>query len=354
MVASLGLLEIIGLALVVFFLFAAAGGGQHARGGFRAASVLLVLLAACIILGGFFLVARHDKFQAPPAIESRDPRRTAADAVTEPHSVELGELNNSDFPFGRGRKTDSRVRAAEAPEADVPEADVPESDAVTAAEVAGDDAFAAESTPVEPNADSQAPIPTGDEARPSWVDEKPHHDNGIDYRSVKTDPRLLESCEEELARVVREEVQAYIVGQVPDEADLFEIPYAYIRENILVAKYYEEHPFAVDGPMYIVHARLAFNRSVRREIDDLARRARIEAEDRDREDLRREHLATTAGWAGVVLALVATVFGYLKLDTLTRGFYSRRLQVLALLCILLIGVAASVLVEPNLFRAGPR
>ena len=44
-----------------------------------------------------------------------------------------------------------------------------------------------------------------------------------------------------------------------------------------------------------------------------------------------------AGW---VMALLGTIFGYLKLDTLTRGYYTRRLQLVAGAVILtLIGAA---------------
>ena len=38
----------------------------------------------------------------------------------------------------------------------------------------------------------------------------------------------------------------------------------------------------------------------------------------------------------LVLALVGTIFSYLHVDTLTRGFYTRRLQVAAVLVILAI------------------
>ena len=46
--------------------------------------------------------------------------------------------------------------------------------------------------------------------------------------------------------------------------------------------------------------------------------------------------------AGIVLLLVTTLFGYFKLDTATRGYYTGRLQFAAAAAILAL-VAASVL-----------
>ena len=52
-----------------------------------------------------------------------------------------------------------------------------------------------------------------------------------------------------------------------------------------------------------------------------------------------ERMQVVGGGAAAVLAFVGVVFTYLKIDTATRGFYSRRLQLVAALATMLIVVA---------------
>jgi hypothetical protein len=51
-----------------------------------------------------------------------------------------------------------------------------------------------------------------------------------------------------------------------------------------------------------------------------------------------------AAGVGLLLAFVGTVFGYLKLDTATRGYYSGRLRFVAGLALLAIVGGAAALV----------
>ena len=50
----------------------------------------------------------------------------------------------------------------------------------------------------------------------------------------------------------------------------------------------------------------------------------------DRERRLKKRLVTVAVLGGVVLLLLAVVYGYFRLELTTRGFYSGRLQILSL------------------------
>ena len=93
----------------------------------------------------------------------------------------------------------------------------------------------------------------------------------------------------------------------------------------IVKQQYTEHRETSVGPMQSVHVLLEFDPTVQQDIKD-----------RWREAVLSQRLRKVAGAALLVLALVGTIFSYLHVDTLTRGFYTRRLQVAAVLVILAI------------------
>jgi hypothetical protein len=81
--------------------------------------------------------------------------------------------------------------------------------------------------------------------------------------------------------------------------------------------------------MINLHVLLEFDERSWRELSRMQHEREIE-----------ERVAVVGIGAGWLLALLGTVFGYLKLDTLTRGYYTRRLQLVAGAVILtLIGAA---------------
>ena len=86
------------------------------------------------------------------------------------------------------------------------------------------------------------------------------------------------------------------------------------------------------GPAQYTMAKLQFNQSFLDELNASWENARREA-----------RLKQTGFGAGGILALLATVFGFLKLDTATRRYYTSRLQLGAAVMILVL-VAAGVLV----------
>jgi hypothetical protein len=80
-----------------------------------------------------------------------------------------------------------------------------------------------------------------------------------------------------------------------------------------------------------VHAQLAFDDQFREEIE--ARWSEIRS---------RSRLLQTGMGASIVLLMLGSLYGYFRLDTATRGYYTRRLQFGTAAAILAL-VAASVL-----------
>jgi hypothetical protein len=89
--------------------------------------------------------------------------------------------------------------------------------------------------------------------------------------------------------------------------------------------------------MYNLHQLLVFDDSVNQEIDR-----------RYRESHRAGRLAYTGAGAALLLGLIATMFGYLKLDTLTRGYYTGRLRAAATAAILALAMVAGLLVHGDI------
>jgi hypothetical protein len=97
---------------------------------------------------------------------------------------------------------------------------------------------------------------------------------------------------------------------------------AYVRQNFCVDEYTElaEKPY---GTMRTAYVLMEFDQEDNRE---LAARWR---------EVRREQGVLLASSGGLlVLSLLGVVFGYLKLDTLTKGYYSLRLKLAAAVVIL--------------------
>ncbi len=103
----------------------------------------------------------------------------------------------------------------------------------------------------------------------------------------------------------------------------------YVNQHIKESEYSEVVNSKSVGPMHQIHALL--------EIDD---DDRAEFHERWRRTVVTERV-WMAGFAGaIVLALLSTVFGYLKLDLQTGGTHSGRLQLAATLVALIVAAGA--------------
>jgi hypothetical protein len=181
-------------------------------------------------------------------------------------------------------------------------------------------------------------LPTNDVAieqpRPEWVDAV----DGLAGNGVyvmKVDSGVFDSvplCQRELERAIKRAADHYIDDYLGEgAAPVVNIPLSYLNEHVKKGEYAEVVHSETVGQMHQIHARLEFDNQVRAEFH----RRRHNAEVVNR-------LWYTGGGSALLLALLATLYGYLKLDLRTGGAHKGRLQLAATLVALI--VAAGVLV----------
>ena len=234
--------------------------------------------------------------------------------------------------------------AAEAPAA--PEAVPPTAEAVApaAAEVPSATSPAPPPLPATPVASVPATAaalppavsPAAVSERPAWIDAPAKLVNTVYSTSIHSGLfASLPECQRELDAVLKRTADQYIRDwQNDDDAvELVDVSLDYLHHRVKKAEYSEVVESESVGPMHQVHALLEFDDSVR-------------------EDFRRVlHEAVVTGrlWyagsgAALVLALLATLYGYLRLDLRTGGTHKGHLQLAATL-VALIATAGVLLVR---------
>jgi hypothetical protein len=182
--------------------------------------------------------------------------------------------------------------------------------------------------------------------RPEWVEADEVRSGDVHTTAVSSGPHETQrECRNALDRELERAVCDYIdwyLGPTHDERfrastlvryDLDEIK----RRLVPSGKIYHEVIRVSFGPMHQMHAELAFDQAFRRELDS----RRSELERHWKEWIVRGRLLGTAVGFGVLLAVMGVFFGYFRLDTATRGFYTARLQwtaAAAILALLTAGV----------------
>ena len=177
-------------------------------------------------------------------------------------------------------------------------------------------------------------IPPG---RPSWVGQAPQREGSVHSMAVCSDPyathqlalkALDKKLEAATADYIRQHVQSDLASQ------LLRYDVQEIKQRLLPPQnvYHEKIKVSI-GPMHQVHALIEFPPEFRDELD------------RRWSEMRATYrLAETGLIGGGVLLVLATIFGYFRLDNATRGYYTSRLQFMAAAAILAI-VASSALVS---------
>lgn len=176
--------------------------------------------------------------------------------------------------------------------------------------------------------------------KPSWAGKPAKLERGVYRMSVPSGLYVTRlECERALDVAMHNAVAEYVENYLQvDEARLVELDDRYIKNNIQKDEY-EETVVRSVGPMQQVVALLEFDDRVRAEITN-----------RYRTVIVRMRLWTFGSGALAVLALIGTLFGYLKLDHLTQGHHRRRLQWAAAATILGV-VAGAALIQTQAFTA---
>ncbi|HEX5444735.1 MAG TPA: hypothetical protein VFW87_12930 [Pirellulales bacterium] len=172
----------------------------------------------------------------------------------------------------------------------------------------------------------------GDHGRlPAWVYSGAGLVGDVYQMPITVGPYATrEECDTEQAKALDDALHRYVclfLGE--DGAETLQVPGLYVRRHI-VRTQIEEHRETSVGPMIYRHTLLAFGPAEQQHIEEIYKQSLV---------ARRLKFAGI-GAAGV-FGLLATVFGYLKLDTLSRGYYTGHLQAAAALAIT--GLAAVLL-----------
>jgi hypothetical protein len=162
---------------------------------------------------------------------------------------------------------------------------------------------------------------------PAWLTSTPGLERDTYYTTVVVGPyKTIRECEEELPAELQKATNAYVDSYLGAGASkVVHIPPAYIQDHLVKDRYVQESQSDTPtvGAMLNLYVRLGFDRRIKTQMQRMHGDADIE-----------NRLLSVAGGAGAVLLVLGTLFGYLKLDTMTRGYYTRRLQFAAAVVIL--------------------
>ncbi|MDP6446710.1 MAG: hypothetical protein QF805_23160, partial [Pirellulaceae bacterium] len=158
--------------------------------------------------------------------------------------------------------------------------------------------------------------------RPTWVEGEDNLDGDVHTIAVASDLHFRQAdCERPLLHATRNAVAQYVNSHLhEDRASLlisFDDDFVNHRLVSTDGRYDEVIEVSV-GKMYQSHRLLEFDNTFRREID------------RRWQDVVATGRLLTLGLGSFgVLGLMGIAFGYLRLDTATKGYYTGRLQFLA-------------------------
>jgi len=170
----------------------------------------------------------------------------------------------------------------------------------------------ASSTTGTPSTSSQKNKPL-----PEWVTSPPKRVGTVYRRVIQSDPfTTVDECYVQLDQVMMRATSEYLdqlIGQ--HQLASMGITPGYIRQNICRDEYVEQVDVrSLAVPMKQVYLLMEFDDGVQQ---DLRRRWK--------ESLLGQRLAMVGVGSGLILLVVGLVFSFFKLDTATKGFYTKRL-----------------------------
>ena len=139
-----------------------------------------------------------------------------------------------------------------------------------------------------------------------------------------------DTSEQQLEKQLSEVVRQYYTSEFGDESRV-DLGMDFYRENLLKDAYTETVKREVGGEdiyVYRAHVLVELDSKARGELNAVWRAQQVD-----------RRLAMAGGGAAAVFFLLGTLFAYLKLDTMTRGYYTTRLKLAAAAVILSMALA---------------
>lgn len=159
-------------------------------------------------------------------------------------------------------------------------------------------------------------------ARPRWLEGKAEYlDSHGDYFMRRSTGRLYQTADESheaAAELLVEMTRDYVTSLLGKEAAAqVSIPIHTVLHDFVEATFDEQGPppGLPDDDAWETHVLLKFDNTDRQLVEQAWRHSVVD-----------RNLRYAGAGAGLLLALLGTVFGYLKVDTATRGYYSGRLK----------------------------
>lgn len=307
-VFGIGPLAIVGVVLVIGLLVAV----FSSRSWVAALAAVFGLLLLAVVLGGSLLVFRVARGFPVPVAEVPPPPPVPQSMGQAPLYTYTTEANGDSQPvLEQAASSDGKPLLAEAEE--------PLVGATT-------ELTQSAAAPLVSNETTNA-----HGALPEWVTSGEGRVDGVFRMPIAIGPfPSYEDCGSEKPRAYADAVKRYANEYLEEGAgDYVDLPMWYINQNIYrtTAKEYRDTSF---GKMVIAHYLLEFNDDVRQHIIQVYHQALV-----------AKRLRYMGLGAAGVFGLLATAFGYLKLDTLSRGYYTGRLRAAAAVAIL--GLAVGLL-----------
>lgn len=182
---------------------------------------------------------------------------------------------------------------------------------------------------------------------PDWVESEDVLTGDTHFVVVTTGPHEKESdcrrsIDEELIKAVNAYIDEYlgkVYGDNFKASTFVNYDIKYIETKLTPEDTYAGKRTYSFGPMHEMYALLEFTPEFREELDGRC----DEIDEHWRQIAAVGRLTGTALAFGFILALLGVVFGYFRLDTATRGYYTGRLQLASAVVILTLIVAGVLL-----------
>jgi hypothetical protein len=175
---------------------------------------------------------------------------------------------------------------------------------------------------------------------PEWVDRKPQRSRDGSVMQTLTGRRYAtpQQALDDALRQAAEEARNYLQQAAPRPVQ-WKVPLSFVQDRLVQDQFVSQVDWDAEGvdsppfaePMYQAHVLVELTPAKR---DALLRMWR--------EEVLGERIRWLAAGSAFVLVLLATLAGYLRLDEATRGYYSGRLKLVA---VVVVGVAALVLLR---------